>query len=293
MVSLRRLDWVLMGAVAAAGRARPRCWSGRPPRTASTSPAATRRPTCASSWSTSRSGSCCSLGVTLVDHRWVRILAPLVYLVSVAGLVLVLIMGSTINGSRSWLLRRRAVDPALGARQAGRGHRHGAGAGRAGLDPLAPPGRHGRGAADAGHRGRARRADPAAARPRHDAGALGHGVRRPRGLRRAPPLAGAGPARCRRGRGRRAGAAACSRPTRWTASWPSSTPTSTRAAPATTSSRPASPSATAACSVRGSSTARRPARASSPSSRPTSSSPSRARSSAWWAPGSSSRCSAW
>ena len=37
------------------------------------------------------------------DHRWVRILAPLVYLRRSAGLVLVLTMGSTINGSRSWL----------------------------------------------------------------------------------------------------------------------------------------------------------------------------------------------
>jgi rod shape determining protein RodA len=41
--------------------------------------------------------------VLATDHRWVRIVAPLVYLASVAGLVLVLAMGSTINGSRSWL----------------------------------------------------------------------------------------------------------------------------------------------------------------------------------------------
>jgi rod shape determining protein RodA len=42
--------------------------------------------------------------VLAIDHRWVRILAPLVYLVSVVGLVLVLTMGTTINGSRSWLM---------------------------------------------------------------------------------------------------------------------------------------------------------------------------------------------
>ncbi|WP_228387794.1 MULTISPECIES: rod shape-determining protein RodA [unclassified Nocardioides] len=42
--------------------------------------------------------------VTAVEHRWVRMLAPLVYLASVIGLVLVLVMGSTINGSRSWLV---------------------------------------------------------------------------------------------------------------------------------------------------------------------------------------------
>ena len=76
-------------------------------------------------------------------------------------------------------------------------------------------------------------------------------------------------------------AAACSRPTRSTASWPSRTPPSTRAAPATTPPRPGSRSATAASSGRASSTARRPARASCPSSTPTSSSPSPARSSAW------------
>jgi len=42
--------------------------------------------------------------VLVTDHRWVRILAPLVYAGSVVGLVLVLAMGSTINGSRSWLI---------------------------------------------------------------------------------------------------------------------------------------------------------------------------------------------
>lgn len=42
--------------------------------------------------------------VLVADHRWVRIAAPLVYLASVVGLALVLVMGSTINGSRSWLV---------------------------------------------------------------------------------------------------------------------------------------------------------------------------------------------
>src|SRR5688572_215011 len=41
--------------------------------------------------------------VLATDHRWVRILAPLVYLGSIVGLVGVLVAGSTINGSRSWL----------------------------------------------------------------------------------------------------------------------------------------------------------------------------------------------
>ncbi|WP_148614373.1 rod shape-determining protein RodA [Nocardioides rubriscoriae] len=44
------------------------------------------------------------LVVLLTDHRWVRIFAPVVYLASVGGLVLVLTMGSTVNGSRSWLM---------------------------------------------------------------------------------------------------------------------------------------------------------------------------------------------
>jgi rod shape determining protein RodA len=51
--------------------------------------------------------------VLATDHRWVRILAPLVYVASVLGLALVLVMGSTINGSRSWLmLGGMSVQPA-------------------------------------------------------------------------------------------------------------------------------------------------------------------------------------
>lgn len=42
--------------------------------------------------------------VMATDHRWVRIVAPLVYVASVLGLLLVLVMGTTINGSRSWLV---------------------------------------------------------------------------------------------------------------------------------------------------------------------------------------------
>ncbi len=41
--------------------------------------------------------------VMAVDRRWVRILTPAVYLVSLLGLVLVLVMGSVVNGSKSWL----------------------------------------------------------------------------------------------------------------------------------------------------------------------------------------------
>ncbi len=42
--------------------------------------------------------------VMATDHRWVRIVTPLVYVGSVIGLMLVLVMGTTINGSRSWLM---------------------------------------------------------------------------------------------------------------------------------------------------------------------------------------------
>jgi rod shape determining protein RodA len=41
--------------------------------------------------------------VMATDHRWVRLLAPVAYVASVGGLVMVLTSGSTINGSRSWL----------------------------------------------------------------------------------------------------------------------------------------------------------------------------------------------
>jgi rod shape determining protein RodA len=41
--------------------------------------------------------------VMATDHRWVRIVAPLVYLASICGLLLVLTMGATVNGSKSWI----------------------------------------------------------------------------------------------------------------------------------------------------------------------------------------------
>ncbi|QWZ06580.1 rod shape-determining protein RodA [Nocardioides panacis] len=51
--------------------------------------------------------------VAATDHRWVRILAPLVYVASIVGLLLVLVMGVTINGSRSWIqLGGMSIQPA-------------------------------------------------------------------------------------------------------------------------------------------------------------------------------------
>jgi rod shape determining protein RodA len=49
-------------------------------------------------------GAVLAVMVAATDHRWVRILAPLVYVASVVGLALVLVMGSVINGSRSWIV---------------------------------------------------------------------------------------------------------------------------------------------------------------------------------------------
>ncbi len=49
-------------------------------------------------------GAVLAVMILATDHRWVRILAPLVYAGSVLGLALVLVMGTSINGSRSWLM---------------------------------------------------------------------------------------------------------------------------------------------------------------------------------------------
>lgn len=48
-------------------------------------------------------GAVLMVSVLATDHRWLRILTPVVYVASVAGLVLVLVTGQEINGSRSWL----------------------------------------------------------------------------------------------------------------------------------------------------------------------------------------------
>ena len=127
--------------------------------------------------------------VTAIDHRWVRILAPVGYGVAVLGLVLVLAMGSTINGSRSWLiiggmslqpseLAKLAVVVGMALVVAERNDgrwRESVGS----VDVLLmlpwPP---------------SRRTHPGAARPGHDAGADRDRVRRDRRLRRAAPVAG-------------------------------------------------------------------------------------------------------
>ena len=139
--------------------------------------------------------------VMATDHRWVRILAPLVYLGSIVGLVGVLVAGSTINGSRSWLqVGGMSIQPSefaklavvigmallVAERSEGRWRR--------GVEDA-------RGDRDAGHRRRPGRAHPAPARPRHDAGAHGDRLRGAGRGRSRPPLAGRAHARRRRRRG--------------------------------------------------------------------------------------------
>jgi hypothetical protein len=101
-LSLRRLDWILLLAVLAlVALSALLVWSATSHRvdlTDGDSTAYLRKQLV-----NIVIGLVLMLGVTVADHRWVRIVAPFVYLVSVSGLVLVLTMGSTINGSRSWL----------------------------------------------------------------------------------------------------------------------------------------------------------------------------------------------
>jgi rod shape determining protein RodA len=102
VVHLRRLDWVLMGAVLAlVALSALLVWSATSHRvdlTGDDSTAYLRKQLVNIVIGLVLLGA-----VTVTDHRWVRIVAPLVYLASVGGLVLVLTMGSTVNGSRSWL----------------------------------------------------------------------------------------------------------------------------------------------------------------------------------------------
>jgi rod shape determining protein RodA len=48
-------------------------------------------------------GVAIAVPVAMVDHRRLRFFAPAAYLVVVAGLVLVLVVGATVNGSQSWI----------------------------------------------------------------------------------------------------------------------------------------------------------------------------------------------
>ena len=234
--------------------------------------------------------------VAATDHRWVRILAPLVYVASVVGLLLVLVMGSTINGSRSWIqVGGMSIQPAEFAKLAvviGMALLVAERAEGALQHHLALGGRQHRRARHARDRGPPGGAHPAPARPRARCWCS---ARRSSGSSRSRgPAAPGWPGSSREPSRppRWPSSCTCSRPTSSTGSWRSPTPTSTPAAPATTPRRPGSRSATAGSSARACSAGRRPTPASSPSSTPTSSSPSQGRSSAWSGPRSSSGCSA-
>ena len=217
--------------------------------------------------------------VMATDHRWVRIVTPLVYVGSVIGLLLVLVMGTTINGSRSWLmLGGMSIQPAEFAKLAV----------VIGMAMII---------AERTENSRQRRVGLV------DVALLGVLAGIPAVLIILQPdlgtmlvlaatvfgvLAVAGVPRRWLVTLFVSGATspswrsrwACSSSTRSTGSWPSPIRPSTLAARATTRPRPGSRSATVACSGRASSTAPRPVRASCPSSTPTSSSPLPARSSA-------------
>jgi len=111
-VAAARLDWVLTGAVAALLLAGSLLvWSATSTRDDLTGGASAAFLT--KHLVNIAIGVVLAVMVAATDHRWVRILAPLVYVASVIGLVLVLVMGVTINGSRSWIqLGGLSVQPA-------------------------------------------------------------------------------------------------------------------------------------------------------------------------------------
>ncbi len=130
------------------------------------------------------------VAVLVTDHRWVRIVAPLVYAASLVGLVLVLTMGSTVNGSRSWLmLGGLSIQPSefaklavvIGMALVVAERAEGRWRGQVGLAEVALM---------LGDRRRAGGADHDAAGPRHDAGAVGDRLRRARRGRCPAAMAG-------------------------------------------------------------------------------------------------------
>ena len=101
-MSARRIDWLLLGAVALLATAS--CllvWSATSHRTALTGGDG--------GMFLRKQLVNVVIGVVLMavvwatDHRWIRIVTPLVYVGSIGGLLLVLTNGMTINGSKSWV----------------------------------------------------------------------------------------------------------------------------------------------------------------------------------------------
>ena len=162
--------------------------------------------------------------VTLTDHRWVRILAPVVYLASVgrAG------AGAHQRQPRSTGRSRGCGWP--GCRSSPRSSRSSRwSSGWRWCSPSAPRAGGGRRSARSrsalmlADRRCAGGVDPGPARPRHHARAVGDRVRGARGVGCAAPLAGAVVVGAARGGVTRRSRLACSRPTRSTGSSRSST----------------------------------------------------------------------
>ena len=103
--ALRRIDWTLLFAVLGAVRASAARWSGRRPGRPLSTPAATRRRSSRSTASTSPSGWCSAWSPRCSTTGCCGPTRPVLYLLSIAGLVAVLSpLGTTINGSHSWIV---------------------------------------------------------------------------------------------------------------------------------------------------------------------------------------------
>ena len=121
-----RLDWLLLVATAALLVLGHACSCGRPPPSVTCSPAATPQAFLRRHLVNIAIGIVLAVLVAATEHRWLRILAPPVYVVSLIGLLLVLAMGSTINGAHSWIVLAGGLPGAAGrVRQGGAGGRHG------------------------------------------------------------------------------------------------------------------------------------------------------------------------
>ena len=82
-----RLDWLLVLATGRAARAGQPCWSGRPPSHRADLTGGDPDAYLKKQLVNIAIGIVLAVMVAATDHRWVRILAPLVYVASIVGLV--------------------------------------------------------------------------------------------------------------------------------------------------------------------------------------------------------------
>ena len=103
--ALRRIDWTLLLAVLGAVRASAARWCGRRPGRPLSTPAATRTAFLKKHILNVAIGLVLGVVASVFDYRMLRAYAPVLYVLSIAGLVAVLSpLGSTINGSHSWIV---------------------------------------------------------------------------------------------------------------------------------------------------------------------------------------------